>query len=229
MKNENLKHLGIILDGNRRWAKEQGKPSLFGHKEGVEATKRVLDACLKYDIKYLTVYAFSTENWKRSEEEVGYLMALAMKHIGGGKDYFNERNIKLNIFGRMDNVRPELAREMTKTSEATKNNDALIFNVCFNYGGRMEITKAVKQIIKDGKTPDDITEELIGSYLYSGGQPDPDMIIRASGEHRLSNFLPWQGIYSELYFPKDYWPAFSEEQIKQAIEEFDSRQRRFGK
>ena len=229
MSEQTLNHLAIILDGNRRWAKEKGLPSFAGHKEGVEAVKRTLDACVKYGIKYLTVYAFSTENWKRAEDEVGYLMKLAMENIGGGADYFNKRNIKVKVFGDLETIDKNMAESFRKTMEATKNNTALNFNVCFNYGGRAEITKAVKQIVSAGKKPDEVTEELISSYLYSTGQPEPDMLVRTSGEHRLSNFLPWQSIYSEFYFPQFHWPDFDESKVKEVVDEFSKRQRRFGK
>jgi undecaprenyl diphosphate synthase len=224
-----LQHLAIILDGNRRWAKERGLPTLLGHKEGVEAVKRTIDACIKYGIKYFTVYAFSTENWKRAEEEVSYLMRLALENIGGGTDYFNERGVRVKIFGKLENLDTKLADAMKKTVVDTAANEVLNFNIGFNYGGRMEITEAVKKIILSQKKSDEVTEELISSYLYSAGQPDPDMIVRTSGEHRLSNFLPWQGIYSELYFPDCHWPDFDEAKVKEVIEEFTKRQRRFGK
>jgi undecaprenyl diphosphate synthase len=229
MEQQPLQHLAIILDGNRRWAKERGMPTLLGHKEGVEAVKRTIDACLKFGIKYLTVYAFSTENWKRAEEEVSYLMKLALENIGGGENYFNERGVKVKIFGKLENLDIKLAKAMEKTVADTANNEVLNFNIGFNYGGRMEITEAVKKIISTQKKSDEVTEELISSYLYSADQPDPDMIVRTSGEMRLSNFLPWQGIYSELYFPEFHWPDFNEDKVKEVIEEFAKRQRRFGK
>lgn len=229
MTEKQLNHLAIILDGNRRWAKARGLPSLFGHKEGVEAVKRTIDACIKYKIKYLTVYAFSTENWQRSEEEVGYLMGLALENIGGGIDYFNERGVKLKIFGRLDNLEPKLAKAFEKAVAATATNEVLNFNVCFNYGGRSEIIQAIRQIIKTGIKADEVTEELVSNYLYSAGQPEPDMIVRTSGEMRLSNFLPWQSVYSEFYFPSYHWPDFDESKVKEVIEEFSQRQRRFGK
>lgn len=228
MAEKKLNYLAIILDGNRRWAKERGLPSLLGHKEGVEAVKRTIDACIKYGIKYLTVYAFSTENWRRAEEEVSYLMGLALENIGGGADYFNERGVKVKIFGRLDNLEPKLAQALEKTVAETANNEVLNFNVCFNYGGRSEISQAIRQIIKADTKPVEVTEELISSYLYSTDQPDPDMIVRTSGEMRLSNFLPWQSVYSEFYFPKYHWPDFSEDKVKEVIAEFNSRQRRFG-
>jgi len=229
MEQQSLQHLAIILDGNRRWAKERGMPTLLGHKEGVEAVKRTIDACIKYGIKYFTVYAFSTENWKRAEEEVSYLMRLALENIGGGTNYFNERGVRVKIFGKLENLDKKLSEAMQKTVDETEDNQVLNFNICFNYGGRMEITEAVKKIISAQKKSDEVTEELISSFLYSADQPDPDMIVRTSGEHRLSNFLPWQGIYSELYFPDCHWPDFNEDKVKEVIEEFTKRQRRFGK
>ncbi len=229
MTDKKLNHLAIILDGNRRWAKERGLPSLLGHKEGVEAVKRTIDACIKHGIKYLTVYAFSTENWQRSQDEVNYLMKLALENIGGGTNYFNERGVRVRIFGQHDNLDPKLAQAFQETVEQTKNNQVLNFNICFNYGGRAEITQAIRQIVKDNTKLEQISEEMIAAYLYSVDQPDPDMIVRTSGEMRLSNFLPWQSVYSEFYFPKYHWPDFDESKVKEVIEEFSKRQRRFGK
>lgn len=228
MTEQRLQHLAIILDGNRRWAKEKGVPSFAGHAEGIEAIKRTLTACIKHGISHLTVYAFSTENWKRAEDEVAYLMKLAMENIGGGANYFNERGIRLRIFGDLETVDQQLAAAIKKTIEATKDNTILNFNICFNYGGRPEIVRAVRSIVADGKRPEEITEELLTSYLYSSGQPDPDLIVRTSGEQRLSNFLPWQGVYSEFYFPPYHWPEFGEDKVLEAIAEFSRRQRRFG-
>lgn len=229
MTDKKLNHLAIILDGNRRWAKERGLPSLLGHKEGVEAVKRTIDACIKYAIKYLTVYAFSTENWQRDKEEVSYLMNLAMENIGGGADYFNERGVKVKIFGRLDNLDQKLSQGLQQTVAATMNNEVLNFNICFNYGGRSEITNAIRQMVAANIKPTEVTEELVSAYLYSSGQPDPDMIVRTSGEMRLSNFLPWQSVYSEFYFPTYHWPDFDESKVKEVIEEYSRRQRRFGK
>lgn len=228
MPEQKLNHLAIILDGNRRWAKARGLPSFAGHKEGVEAVKRTLDACIKHGIKYLTVYAFSTENWKRTKDEVGYLLKLAMENLGSGAGYFNERNIRVKIFGDLETIDKKMADNFRATMAATKDNTALNFNVCFNYGGRPEIIRAIKNMIKDGKSADEITEDLVNSYLDSAGQPEPDMIVRTSGEQRLSNFLPWQGNYSELYFPAYHWPDFDEVKVVEVMEEFAKRQRRFG-
>ncbi len=225
----NLRHLAIILDGNRRWAKKRGLPSFAGHREGIEAVKRVIQACLKYKIPYLTVYAFSTENWQRSKREVGYLMRLADKHIGGGVDYFNKHNIRVRIWGDKQGLDKELARRLQAAEKATQGNTALNFNICFNYGGRLEILQAVKKIVKENKNPAAISEKLFSSYLFSTDVPDPDMIVRSSGEMRLSNFLTWQSVYSELYFTKTLWPDFGEKEIREIIREFGKRQRRFGK
>jgi len=225
----NLKHLAIILDGNRRWAKKRGLPPFAGHREGIEAVKRVIQACLKYKIRYLTVYVFSTENWQRSKREVGYLMKLAHKYIGGGVDYFDKYDIRVKIWGRMADLDKKLAQSLQAVEQATKNNKSLCFNICLNYGGRLEILEAVKKIIRDKKSPAVISEELFSSYLFSAGVPDPDMIVRSSGEMRLSNFLTWQGVYSELYFTRTLWPDFGEKEIKGIIREFGKRQRRFGK
>ncbi len=225
----NLKHLAIILDGNRRWAKKRGLPPFAGHREGIEAVKRVIQACLKYKISYLTVYAFSTENWQRSQREVGYLMRLAYKYIGGGVDYFNQHNIRVRIWGDKKSLDKDLRRRLQAAEEATQKNTALQFNICFNYGGRLEILQAVKKIVKEKKSPATISEKLFSSYLFSADVPDPDMIVRSSGEMRLSNFLTWQSVYSELYFTKTLWPDFGEREIREIIREFSKRQRRFGK
>ena len=225
----NLRHLAIILDGNRRWAKKRGLPTLAGHREGIEAVKRVIGACLKYNIPYLTVYAFSTENWQRSKREVGYLMRLAYKYIGGGVSYFNEHNVRVRIWGDKKGLDKELLRKLQAAEKATQGNTALNFNICFNYGGRLEILQAVKKILKEQINPARLSEKLFSSYLFSADVPDPDMIVRSSGEMRLSNFLPWQGVYSELYFTKTLWPDFGEKEIKEIIREFSKRQRRFGK
>ncbi len=225
-----LNHLAIIIDGNRRWAQERGLPTLDGHTEGVKALKRAMAGCKKNNIKYLTVYVFSTENWKRTEEEVGYLMKLAHRHIGNSLDEFNKENIRVRIFGNLETLQDEkLAESFQDIVDKTKSNYGLEFNICFNYGGREELARAIKNIIKDNIKYEDVDDELISQYLYSKDIPDPDMIVRTSGEKRLSNFLPWQSVYSELYFMDMYWPDFDETALNDVIAEFQKRQRRFGK
>ncbi len=230
LENNKLNHLGVILDGNRRWAVEKGLSTFEGHTEGAEALRRTIEACIKNQIEYLTVYVFSTENWKRTEEEVSFLMKLAHKYIGQSVDYFQERDIAIKIFGDLDTVKDrKLAESLKKVIEDTKGGNSLKLNICFNYGGRLELVQAVKNIIKDNIEAEKVDEETIGQYLYSSGIPDPDMIVRTSGEQRLSNFLPWQSTYSELHFMDMFWPDFNESAVEQVIAEFKNRQRRFGK
>ena len=205
-------HIAIIMDGNRRWAKKNNLNTAKGHKEGAENLKRISKFANKIGIKYLTVYAFSTENWKRSEEEVGAIMKLLKFYI---LDFFKsyDENIKVNVIGRIGDLPKDLQKEIRNVEEKTKNNTGLVLNIAFNYGGRDEIVTAVKTItqkVLDGKLKiDDITENEVSNSLYTAGQPDPDLLIRTSGEERISNFLPWQISYSEFVFTDKYWPEYS--------------------
>jgi len=223
-----LKHLAIILDGNRRWAKEKGLPTFEGHRAGYERIKDVSKWCVKKGIKVLTVYAFSTENWNRNKEEVKYLMTLMNKVFKNEAKEFNRLGIKVNIIGSKDRISPQIKRSIEKIEMETKNNKDMILNICFNYGGRLEIVEAVKKIIKKGIKAEDICEKLINENLWFKGQPEPDLIIRTSGEKRLSGFLTWTSVYSELYFPSCFWPDFDEDELDKAINEFRKRERRFG-
>ncbi len=228
MEQKNLQHIGIIMDGNRRWARELGKPTLAGHREGVEALKRVGDWCLAHNIPYLTVWAFSTENWSRPKQEVSYLMKLikqvAIKEI----DEFMKRGAKLNIIGRLHEL-PAFAHEaVDQAMEKTKNNTAITLNVGINYGGRAEIIDAIKKMITAGITAAKVTEELVRQFLYLPDVPDPDLIIRASGEKRTSGFLLWEMAYAELFFSPSYWPDFGSQQMDEALANYHNRQRRFG-
>lgn len=224
-------HIAIIMDGNRRWAKKNNLNTAQGHKEGAENLKRISKFANKIGIKYLTVYAFSTENWKRSEEEVGAIMKLLKFYI---LDFFKsyDENIKVNVIGRIGDLPKDLQKEIRSVEEKTKNNTGLVLNIAFNYGGRDEIVTAVKTItqkVLDRKLKiDDITENEISNSLYTAGQPDPDLLIRTSGEERISNFLPWQISYSEFVFTDKYWPEYSNSDLLESIQIYQKRTRRFG-
>lgn len=224
----NLKHLAIILDGNRRWARERGLSTFEGHRVGYERIKDVSKWCLERNIKILTVYAFSTENWNRSKEEVKYLMTLMNKAFSEELEELNKLGFKINIIGSRDRISKTIKKNIEKIENETKNNKKAILNICFNYGGRLEIVEAVKKIVEEGIEVEKINEELIGKYIWFKGQPEPDLIVRTSGEKRLSGFLTWTSVYSELYFPRCYWPDFDEKELDKAIKEFDKRNRRFG-
>ncbi len=222
------RHLAMIMDGNRRWAKEKGLPSVEGHRAGYETMKKVGDWCLDRGVEVLTVYAFSTENWKRSETEVGFLMTLLEHALDKELDYFISRKIKLRILGRREGFKPRILELIDKAQEATKDFDAMTFAICLNYGGRMELVDAVKEIVAEGMQPEAIDELSISKRLYWPNMPDPDMIVRTSGEERLSGFLLWQSAYSEFYWLKKNWPAIDEKDIDAIIEEYKTRQRRYG-
>ncbi|MDP3244538.1 MAG: polyprenyl diphosphate synthase [bacterium] len=221
-------HIGIIMDGNRRWAKEKGLPTFEGHRRGYNKIKEVGDWCLKRGIKTVTVYAFSTENWKRSKKEVNYLMGLLKRFARKEVNFFNKRNVKIKFIGRINELASDIKKAINNIEEKTKNNTRALFNVALNYGGRAEIIDAVKKIIKEKISAKKIDEKLISSYLYTKDLPDPDFIIRTSGEKRLSSFLLWQGSYAELCFYPAYWPAFSEKDFDECLLDFAKRKRRFG-
>lgn len=223
-----MKHLAIILDGNRRWAKENGKTRIKGHKAGYENVKRIGELCLKRDIEHLTVFAFSTENWNRSEREVGYLMDLLHKALTEEVDYFHENNVRLNVVGRREGLPEKVVDAIESAENKTADNTAGQFNICLNYGGRAEFIDGVKAMLKKGLSPSEINEEKVAAHLWTGGLPDPEMIIRTSGEKRLSGFLTWSSVYSELYFTDTYWPDFSEEDLDEALAEYERRERRYG-
>ncbi len=229
-------HVGIIMDGNGRWAKAHGVPRVMGHNAGMQSMKQIVTATSKLGIKYLTVYAFSTENWKRSAQEVSGIFKLIVKYVKSELDELNENNVHINIMGEYDMLPKESVDSIDKLLASTAGNDGLIFNIALNYGGRDEIVKSVKELvsakIEAGEDPTDIKEEDIGRYLYSGAEhldiPDPDLIIRTSGEERTSNFLVWQGAYSELMFTDTLWPDFTPEEYAKMIEQYTHRKRRFG-
>ena len=218
-------HIAIIMDGNGRWAKKRGLPRTFGHKEGAAALRKIITHAAKLGIKYLTVYAFSTENWKRSQEEVSALMFLFKSYIKNEEKNIMENNIRFMVSGRRENVSESLLEAIDKLQEKSKNNSGLTFNIAFNYGGRAEIIDAVNKILKSGKTS--IDEVEFSKYLYND-IPDPELLIRTSGELRISNFLLWQIAYSEIYITDTLWPDFDEKELDKAIESYEKRDRRFG-
>ena len=227
------KHIAIILDGNRRWAKAKGLKPTEGHKAGAEAVKNIAKYAYDCGLKYLTVYAFSTENWKRDAQEVNLLMRLLDKFTSDLLVSDEKREIRIKVYGDISALDKKLQEKIIKLEEKTKDNTKMVFGICLNYGGRDELIKAIKEISNDVKNgvinENDITPELVSSHLYTKDVPDPDFIIRTSNEYRLSNFLTWQSTYSELYFPKDVmWPDFDENQFDKAIEEYIKRNRRFG-
>ena len=228
-KPENIPyHVAIIMDGNGRWAKQRGLPRVAGHRAGTDNLRRVLESCGELGIKMLTIYAFSTENWRRPEEEVKGLMNIFEDVIDRELPELHEKGVRLRHIGTLEGLKPVFANKVRNAIELTKNNDKLILNIAFNYGGRAEIVEAVKKLIAKGVKADDITEEMISAHLYTADVPDPDLIIRTSGEMRVSNFLIWQGAYSEYYLAPVYWPDFDKEQMRLALEEYAKRHRRFG-
>lgn len=218
-------HIAIIMDGNGRWAKKRGLARSFGHMEGAKALRKIIEYLSKINVKYLTVYAFSTENWNRSEDEVSTLMSLFLKYIKNERKSMIKNGIRFFVSGRKNNVPKDLLREIEKLQEETKENKNLTLNIAFNYGGRAELIDAVNKIIESNE--EKIDEEKFKKYLYNNF-PDPDLVIRTSGECRISNFLLWQIAYSELYITNVLWPDFDEKEIEKAIESYSSRNRRFG-
>ena len=222
-------HVGIIPDGNRRWAKEHGLPSFVGHQKGLEQQKALITASLALGIEMVTLWGFSTENWKRSEQEVSFLMKIFEQLALDESEGLNRRGIRIRVFGNIDQLPKSLQRILTRVIEKTQTNTKLSVNYCLSYGGRDEILRAIKRIVTEKKRPEDITEEVFASYLDSAGLPDPDLVIRTSGEQRLSGFMPWQTVYSELYFAPLHFPDFSPEEFQKAIDWYGDRKRRFGK
>ena len=222
-------HLGIIMDGNGRWAQARGLPRLAGHRAGVDNIRRILEHCVQRGVKVLTIYAFSTENWQRPAEEVSGLMRLLGLTIQRQLNDLDRNGVRILHSGRMEGINKHLQKQIVNALEVTKHNDRIILNVAFNYGGRAEILDAVRHIIHDGIVPETLTEELLSSYLYTGGLPDPDLIVRTGGEWRLSNFLIWQAAYAEYYTTPTYWPDFDEIELDRAFVEFSRRERRFGR
>lgn len=219
-------HIGIIMDGNGRWAKERGKPRTFGHQEGLYAAKRITKAASDMGVDYISLYTFSTENWKRSETEVKFLMQLLIKHLREQLSFLKENNIRLVHTGFLDRLPKAVQKEIVDVEDLTKDLSGMTANLVINYGGRDEIVRAVKRLKEKGET--EITEEALSSAMDHPDIPDPDLIIRTGGELRLSNFLLWESAYSELYFSKKYWPDWQAEDLKEAIDAFVSRSRRYG-
>lgn len=225
-------HIGIIMDGNGRWAKKRGLPRSSGHSAGAESLKKIVKECNRIGIKYITVYAFSTENWKRPKDEVDYLMKLLMDYLVNAEKNLAGENVVIRAIGSRKELSDEMRAQIKRTESFTANNDGIVMNIALNYGSREEIVSAVKRLINDvengnAKT-EDINADMFSDYLYTSGQPDPDLIIRTSGEERLSNFMLWQSAYSEFWFTKKLWPDFDIEDLYDAIYDYQNRGRRFG-
>lgn len=220
-------HIAIIMDGNGRWAKQRSLPRTAGHVAGSKNFKDIARYCNKIGLKYLTVYAFSTENWKRPKEEVDNIMKIFKEYLEDAKN-FKEENIQVQFIGDRSVLDQDIQRLMKESEDASRDATGLHLNIAINYGGRDEIVNAVKDILKDGVPAQDINEQLISKYLYTSDQPDPDFIIRPSGEYRLSNYLIWQSAYSEYWFSDILWPDFKPRDLEKAIDDFNKRNRRFG-
>ncbi|MEG0074644.1 MAG: isoprenyl transferase [Eubacterium sp.] len=226
---ENLpKHVAIIMDGNGRWAKQRKRPRLFGHNAGMKSLHKVVKVASDIGIKVLTVYAFSTENWKRNQEEVDGLMKIAVEYFMKEIKELHQNNVQVRIIGNMGRLPKDVQKSASNAEKLTAENSGLILNVALNYGGRDEIIHAVKAIIEEGVRAEDVTEEMISNHLYTGGLPDPDIMIRTGGEKRLSNFMLWQNAYSEFFFDTIWWPDFDEGAFCHLIEDYQNRNRRFG-
>ena len=227
------KHIAIIMDGNGRWAKEQGKMRVFGHQHGVDTVRRITEACAELGVKYLTLYAFSTENWNRSSTEVDALMTILTQALKTELKTLNDNNIRLAAIGDLSRLPKSQYDALMYSINDTKNNTRMTLTLCLSYSGRWEITDAVKKIaskVKDGTLAiEQINEECVSNNLATAQMPDPELLVRTSGEERISNYLLWQIAYSELYFTKKYWPEFSKEDLYEAIVNYQNRERRFGK
>jgi undecaprenyl diphosphate synthase len=226
------KHIAIIMDGNRRWARARGKAASYGHKEGAKTLEKIVRYANKIGLGYITVYAFSTENWKRAEEEVSALMLLLQTYLDDYSKRADTENIRVKVLGDITALSEGMQKSILKCMDRTKNNTGVTFNIALNYGGRDEIIKAIKKIatdVKDEKIKiEDIDEKVVSDNLYTKGMPDPDLLIRTSGELRLSNFLPWQLVYTEFLFVDKNWPEFTEQDLDEAIIEYEKRTRKFG-
>lgn len=222
-------HIAIIMDGNGRWAAARGLPRLEGHRAGTENLRQIIRASVDFGVKYLTLYAFSTENWGRPKEEVNGLLTILESVIDRELKELKAEGVRIVHVGRLEAMPKKVREKVRHSMDITQNNDRLILNIAWNYGGRDEIVYAIQQIIKSGIAADDVSEEVITQHLFTSGCPDPDLIIRTSGEMRVSNFLIWQSAYSEWYFTPTLWPDFNKEELRKAIEEYSHRKRRFGK
>jgi undecaprenyl diphosphate synthase len=222
-------HIAIIMDGNGRWAAARGLPRLAGHRAGTENLRRVIRACVEFGIQYLTIYAFSTENWGRPKEEVDGLMQIVEDVIDKELGELDKEGVQLRHIGRLEHVNPSLRDKVLSAVELTKNNTRLKLNIAFNYGGRDEIVCGIRAMLNNGVKPEDVNEQLISQYMFTAGIPDPDLIVRTSGEMRISNFLIWQSAYSEWYVTNSYWPDFDKEELRKALVDYNQRERRFGR
>lgn len=222
-------HIAVIMDGNGRWATARGLPRVEGHRVGTEAVRRLIKACVEFNIKYLTIYAFSTENWARPKDEVAGLMSLLEMVVVNELDELHRQGVSIRHIGHPEALPNNLGKKIKNAIELTKDNKTLVLTIAWNYGGRDEIISAVKRIVADGLQPEEINEELFSRYLFTSGIPDPELLIRTSGEKRLSNFLLWQTAYSEWVVTPTMWPDFDKEDLRQAIIEYGDRDRRFGK
>jgi len=231
-RNNIPKHIAIIMDGNGRWAKQRKLPRTMGHKAGVETIRRIVIEAKNLGVEYITLYAFSTENWKRPKDEVSALMKLLVEYLRSELDELNKNEVSIRISGDITKLPKEAESEINESIKVTKDNKGIVLNIAFNYGGRDEILRAVKNISEDVKSNkiniNDIDEEIFNSYLYTANMPDPDLIIRPSGEMRISNFLLWQCAYSEFWFSNIFWPDFEEKHLREAIIDFQKRNRRYG-
>lgn len=221
-------HIGIIMDGNGRWAEKRNLPRIVGHQEGIEAVRRIVQSAIKYNIKYLTLYSFSTENWKRPREEINFLFSLMEKNLKKEGENLNKNNVKVRFAGRIWELPTNLIEIINYVENLTKSNTGLNLIFAINYGGRTEIIDAIKGIIKSGYRVEEINEELLSKFLYIADLPDVDLMIRTSGEKRISNFLLWQSAYSEFYFTKVLWPDFDEKEFLKALLDYQKRKRKFG-
>ncbi|MBI4758632.1 MAG: isoprenyl transferase [Chloroflexi bacterium] len=222
------RHVAIIMDGNGRWAAKRGLPRLAGHRAGVENIQRVLEGCADYGVKVLTIYAFSTENWSRPQEEVQGLLRILEEVIDRRTQEFHEKGVQLRHIGQLEGLSESLKAKVRYAIDLTKNNDKGILNIAFNYGGRSEIVEAARRIIQAGIAPESLDENLFSRYLYTAGLPDPDLIIRTAGEMRLSNYLIWQAAYAEYYSTPTLWPDFDKQEFYKALQAYSQRVRRFG-
>jgi undecaprenyl diphosphate synthase len=221
-------HVAIIMDGNGRWARARGLPRLAGHRAGVDNLRRVLEACVEFGVHYLTIYAFSTENWRRPPDEVRGLMNILEDVIDRELNELHANGVQLRHIGRLEGLAPALQEKVRQAVDLTHDNSRLVLNIAWNYGGRDEIVHAIRRMLADGIDPDEVDEDLVHRYLFTAASPDPDLIIRTSGELRVSNFLIWQGAYAEWYVTPTCWPDFGREELLEALREFAQRERRFG-
>ena len=222
------RHVALIMDGNGRWARERGLPRIAGHQAGTENIRRITTRAAEIGIEFLTLWAFSTENWRRPKDEVDGILQLLANAIETETDELHQQGARLEHIGSLDGLSPELAQSVRDAIHLTRNNTRICLTLAFNYGGRAEIVSAIRRIVADGLDPESIDEETVNRYLYTAGKPDPDLIVRTSGEMRTSNFLIWQGAYAEYHFTPVFWPAFGPDDLDIAVEDYLSRERRFG-